>query len=183
MLKKILTKLGRLVALYFIITGVIASVVVLALAIDLSLPTFRAIGWHIRHGNKISFEGHTFHLPLLWNCDPNHYKEIDISEDHSTFGGLSSIDIASKGTILDSATAYQQQARMIANFNRLSKSPDTMYAETIHGKRLEFVCARADMGPLGETLFCRAANTDISVIVTASPKYRAETRAILETSE
>jgi len=58
-----------------------------------------------------------------------------------------------------------------------------MTPEVIHGKRLEFVCVRDDIGGIGAlTLFCRVPNTDLDVSVTATNNYEARARAILESS-
>ena len=181
-LKKLLTKLGRLILLFVIIIGSFFQIGIAGVVLKAYIPIFRSIGWRLRHGNKVAFDGHTFHLPFLWNCTPDdHLKSLELSEDHQLLPGLSSIDLSSTGRVLDSAAARRWQAEHIASSNRTV--PNLTASEIIHGKRLEFVCTRQDIDGVLETLFCNVSNTDLSVIVITSGKYRSQARAVLETSD
>ncbi|MBB5065972.1 hypothetical protein [Granulicella mallensis] len=179
----ILKKLGRLLWLFVIANVSIFLLSVVGSVIWANISTVQAVGWHLLHGNKVAFDGHTFHVPLLWNCTPDgRHKGLELSEEHELLGGQSSIQMKSTGKVLDAPDVYRLRAEGIATLNRM-KSPDTYSSEIIHGKQLEFVCVRDDMGSLGETLFCKVSNTDISVTVSASKKYRIQARSILESSD
>lgn len=181
-LNKILKGLGRLLWLFVIANICIVVLSVVGLVVWANISTVQAIGWHLRHGNKVALDGHIFHVPLLWNCTPDtRPKSLKLEEDHEILGGLNSIDLSATGKVLDSTAARRWQAEHIASVNRTA--PDTLSGEIIHGKHLEFVCLRNNIGGIGDSLFCRVSNTDLSVDVFASKKYRTETRAILETSD
>ncbi len=91
-----LKKLGRLTLLFMAITGQLEIVLLIAIFAEKSDITFtygvrltlsRATAWHLRHGNTITFDGHTFHLPHSWYPNPDSRPgELDLQ--HATFGSL-----------------------------------------------------------------------------------------------
>jgi hypothetical protein len=175
-------KLTRLIILFVIVNAGLAGLVFLIHAFLLSLPTLEAIGWHARHGNKFVLEGHTFHVPLRWNCTLSHYNEWELSEDHPFAPGLSSsVTLSSAGPILDEAAISRLEANEMTQ--QMPSGLGSKSIEIIRGKQLEFHCMRMDMERFGDVLFCHVPNTKISVSTTASAKYEIETRAILETSD
>ena len=168
-------KLSRLLTLFVIANVALAGLAALFLVFKLAQPTMSALVWHLRHGNKFVLEGHTFVLPLRWNCTLVRYREWNLSEDHPSSHGESSIAINATGTVMDIDAIKRYQSVMFAGVNPAATG--LLKTETLHGKRLAFICMA---GPNGDLLLCRIPNTDISIIAGASGSGMAETRAILE---
>ena len=174
-------KLTRLLILFGIVSAGLVALAYLILGLDMCVPTLSAVGWHVRHGNKFVLEGHTFHVPLRWNCIQTHYKEWELSEDHSfSQRPSSSVTLSSAGPLLDEAAISRLEA------NAMTQSLPSLGSkslEIINGKKLQFRCMRMDMRKFGDVLFCRVPNTNISVTTSALAQDETETRAILETSD
>ena len=138
---------------------------------------------NMRNGNTVALEGHTFHVPLLYEPEVSKGgKQIDIFEYPRLLSGAASVTVESNPKVFDSASADRWQAQLIAVTSNRPNSPTQTIPVTLHGKKLTFVCVDLlFMG--GESLFCHAAGTSLTVSTTASPTRIKETRAVLETSE
>jgi hypothetical protein len=154
-----------------------------ALLILSCLPAMRAIAWHLRNGNTVVVEGHTFHAPLLYEVNWDAPKTtVDIVRYPGLIEGASLVYIVAKGKIFEIADALKWQAQLTGIINSRAKPADRFYPATIHGKQLTFICVHNDVAGFGESFMCHAVGTNLSVSTTASYKYRDEARAIFETS-
>jgi hypothetical protein len=183
MSKEIPVKLSRVITLFGIVSASIIALAILFVAFLVAQPTFEAIGWHLCHGNKVVFDGHTFHIPLMWHCTFEPYKNaLEIEQKN----GVGYIELTSSGQVLDSATARKWQEKTIADFNAFNKlSLDKRSSRIIKGQTLEFVCVSTDMSmpQFGDSLDCRISNTDLTASIFDAANDHDEMESILVTSK
>lgn len=173
----------RLAKLFGIVVASITLLGVIAVVGMAEWPLVTAILWHMRNGNTVALEGHSFHVPLLYEPEVSKGgKQIDIFEYPRLLSGAASVTVESGTKSFDSESIDRWQAQLIAVTNNRPNSPTQTIPVTLHGKKLTFVCVDLlFMG--GESLFCHAAGTSLAVSTMASPARIKETRAVFETSE
>jgi hypothetical protein len=183
MSKEIPVKLSRVIHLFGIVSASIIALAILFIAFLVVQPTFEAIGWHLRHGNKVVFDGHTFHVPLMWHCTSEPYRNA-LEIDHKT--GAGNIELISTGQVLDSAAAHAWQAKTIIDQNNFNKgSSFKKSGQIIAGKNLEFVCVStdSDLPYHVDMLDCRISNTDLTASIASIDRLHPEVESILVTSK
>ena len=172
----------RLAKLFGIIVGGITLLAVLAVVGLAEWPLVTATVWHLRNGNAVELEGHSFHVPPLYHPEvSNGGKQIDIMKDPRLFAGGASVTLESNPKTLDEDAINRWQAALIAAIRNHRHDPPAPTPLTVRGKKLTFLCV--DIGVGGESLVCHAVGTNLTVGTWASPAHVQETRTILETSE
>jgi hypothetical protein len=173
----------RLIKLFLIAMGSFVILGLLAVLMMASSPAMSAIGWHIRHGDTVTVEGHIFRVPFSYDVTSNgSNSEIQIARYPGLFDGASWVTVEAKGKVFQTEDALAWQTQVISAVNTAPKPDSRLYPESVHGRQLTFICVRNDLQGVAETLICHAAGTNLGVSTTASNKYRREVREILETS-
>jgi hypothetical protein len=172
----------RLVMLFGMIVGNMVLLAVIAGVGFAEWPLVTATLWHMRNGNTVELEGHTFHVPRLYEPEVSKGgKEIDILKDPRMFGGGAAVMLGSNPKVLDLGAANRWQAALIAPVNHNRHNIPQSLPLTLHGKKLTFVCVDLAMGG---ALICRAPGTSLTAATWASsPTQIQETRMVLETSD
>jgi hypothetical protein len=111
-LKTVLVRLARLVALYWIISLGLGVVTFVALVLIAERPSAEAITWHLRHGNEVTFQRHTFRLPLLWNASPARLG-VEFSLASTFSDGEATVNLESSGPVVGLVEAQAWQADKI----------------------------------------------------------------------
>jgi hypothetical protein len=177
------TTLFRIGRLYLIVTGIVANVIVLGAVVWLNAPALQAIAWHVRHGTHVTCGGHTFRAPWTWTLQADG-NTLDLQSQHPIFfDGAGGIRLKPAGRVMDETGARAWQQERLALLNSHIKSPDKMSGEILHGKKLEFVCVRSNIGDFGESLYCQAVGADILVSTDATNNYQDKTRDFLTSSD
>ena len=156
-------KPGRTV-LWWILGSVVLSVVYFLFLNDVA----KSLVWHLTHGNKVVFQGHSMTLPLLWRVEYRNDSVLKLAR--AAFfhpfvdGGLSgpeSMTIgrhSSGGGNIDDAAAVRWQNYMVAAFQ---SSHDYASPENLHAGSMHFYCFNRDDGSThGGCLDCKATGTD-----------------------
>ncbi len=183
MSREIPVKFSRVITLLGIVSATIIAFAIVVVAFLASLPTIRVLTWHLHHGNNVTFEGHTFHIPLMWASSYDPYrKTLYIEEKH----GLGSIELVSTGQVLDATAARQWQAKSIAaseKYDKVQLTPRS--SRVINGHGLEFVCLSTDFNSpfAADDLDCRISNTDIRALIFDTVDYRNAVESIITTSK
>jgi hypothetical protein len=173
----------RLVKLFGIVVGSIILIAVIAAVSFAEWPLVTATLWHVRNGNTVQLEGHSFRFPLSYEPEVSKGgKEIDLIQYPRLFSGGSSVTVESTPNALDIEAISRWQAAVIAAGNHHRYETVQSVPLTLHGRKLTFVCVDLVVGG-GESLICRAVGTDLAVSTWASPTHVKETRTVLETSE
>lgn len=195
LLKKLSTKLGRLALLFMAIMGQIDMILMAATVAERSSFTFtyeakpalRAVAWHIRHGDTVTYDGHAFHLPAYWYPEPN--RQVGGIDLHfAPFGSLSldSVHLAT-GQKRDGQTLHAEFAKTADHLNERSTIPNQWRVETLQGRNLTFQCLASDSPMLPpmmlHTLTCQASDSNLRVTLFTSTKSHTAALNILETSE
>jgi hypothetical protein len=168
----------RLLLLFGIAIG---SITLLGL-IGSEWPLVSAIAWHVRNGNTVTVEGHTFHVPLPYEPEiSNGGAQIEMIEYPRLLGGIAKVTIESTGKILDDTATNRWQSTLIDAIQKHATTDDSWETETIRGTRLTFTCI-VETSKLGQFLTCQANGTDIYVSTSASSGHINDTRAVLESS-
>ena len=173
----------RLVKLFGIVVGSITLLGVIAVVGMAEWPLVTAILWHMRNGNTVALEGHSFHVPLLYEPEVRKGgKQIDIFEYPRLLSGAASVTVESNARVFDSESLDRWQAQVINVTSNRPNSSTRSIPVTLHGKKLTFVCVDLVFFG-GESLLCHAVGTGLAVSTMAAPARIKETRAVLEMSE
>jgi hypothetical protein len=175
-------KLKRLLLLFGIVIGSITALGILGRVVIAEWPLVSALAWHMRNGNTVSLEGHTFKVPLMY--EPEISKggsQIDIAEDRRLFTIGSFISVESKSKLLDQTAVNRWQSALISALNQHSNNIARTVPLTLHGKKLTFICVDT-IFVSQESLICHAIGSDITASTYAPSDRIEQTRAILETS-
>jgi hypothetical protein len=183
-LKQISSNLRRLILLFLAIGGGLAIILVLLIGFD-PIPRIHAALWHLRHGNAVSYDGHTFHLPPSWYPDP-HSNPGQLALQHAEFASLDldRITLATKPPALDDRGTLDEIDKLTANLNKSTPGPSPQWTtESLRGRTLIFHCA-ASTGDTQQTLICQATSSDLRILVmTDDGSARTQALSILETSQ
>jgi hypothetical protein len=173
----------RLAKLFGIVVGSITLLAVIALISVAEWPLVRALLWHMRNGDTVVLEGHSFHVPFLFEPEVTKGgKQVDIIEYPRLLPGVASVTVESSPKAFDSESIDRWQALLIDAANKRPNNLIRSIPVTLHGKKLTFVCV--DLVFSGEeSLLCHSAGTSLTVSTTASPTHIRETRGVLETSD
>lgn len=185
LLKKPHSKLGGLTLLLIEIWGSLAALAIIVLLVVESLGPINAFLWHMRHGNTITFDGHTFHLPRSWYPEPAASPD-ELFLHRAQFGGASasSVALAIYPKTLDDQAASDRITAMTGSLNKIQSDSNMWIAETLRGRKLTFHCAVSTLAGVEESLTCQGANSNLTVIAIAiGHTARTQTLDILETSE
>jgi hypothetical protein len=186
LLKKFITKFGRLALLFIAVCGGLTAMLVLVILGFESTGPIHAALWHMRHGSTVSFDGHRFHLPLLWYPDPgNHPGQLDLQ--HAQFGSVAfdHITLATVPRQLDSQAAADDIAAMTAHLNDHELTPSSRWTiEKLNARTLVFQCTMQTTDGTEETLICQAVDSNLRILALTMGRA-AHTGAlnIIETSE
>jgi hypothetical protein len=172
----------RLIMLFAIIVGGTTLLGVIAIVGFAEWPLVTATLWHMRNGNTVELEGHSFHVPRLYRPEVSkNGKQIDMLRDPRLFEGGASVILESSPKVLDMDETNRWQAALIAPVNRNRHNTTPSLPLTLHGQRLAFVCVDF---VIGGALICRAAGTNLTVATWASsPDQIRETHMVIETSD
>ncbi len=76
----------RLVMLFGMVVGSMILLAVIAVVGFAEWPLVTATLWHMRNGNSVEFEGHSFRVPIFYEPEVSKGgKEIDITESSRLF--------------------------------------------------------------------------------------------------
>jgi hypothetical protein len=182
--REIPVKLSRVIILFGIISAGIIALGVLVGAFFAVEPALDTVCWHLQHGNKVAFDGHAFHLPLMWSATPEPATNGLLI--HRAYGGAI-VDLTSTGLVLDPAAAKAWQEQRIALFNAVHHDPEVgqEMGRLLRGKNLELVCVDNGSESPGITglLDCRIINTDLQALVLTDARHQSELQSILDSSK
>jgi hypothetical protein len=173
----------RLLKLFGIVVGSIYLVAGIALVGVSESPLVTATLWHMRNGNTVQLEGHSFRVPLLYEPELSKGgKKIDITESPRLFSRGASVSVEANAKVFDAEAAHAWQANLLAELDQHRNNTSRSVPLTLRGKKLTFVCI--NLGGGGGVLICHAVGTDLAVFTRASSPARIQqVRTILETSE
>lgn len=132
----------------------------------------RSLMWHLAHGDKVAYQGHTMRLPLLWRQEDSSGAKLELSR--AAFfhpfvdAGLSGPEFLAIGqggdpsATFDDAAAARWQTSMVASFKaaNLFAKP-----ENLTSGAMTFYCFnRDDANTHGGALDCKAGGTNWEVI-------------------
>ena len=183
--KKLATKFKRLTLLFVAICGGIIVILLLVITAEASGPIHAAI-WHMRHGNTVSFDGHRFHLPLLWYPDPDsHPGQFGIQRAQFGSMAFSHITLATEPRQLDDHAAINDIAVMTAHLNKHELDPSSRWTtEALQGRSLAFHCTMQTSNGAEETLICQAAGSNLRVLaITMGRSAHTQALDVIETCE
>ena len=181
--KQLVVSPRRLAQLFGIVIGGTTLLAVIAIVCIAEWPAASAILWHMRNGNTVAVEGHSFRVPLLYEPEVSKGgKQIEIVEYRGLLSGGASVTIESSPRSFDSISIDHLQKLLTTAGNKLPNKPLQSTPVTLKAKKLSFACVDL-VSTLGESLICDVVGTNLKVYTTAPPAHIQETRKILVTSD
>jgi hypothetical protein len=144
-----------------------------------------SLWWHCLHGNKVSFDGHTIAIPLMWRVNRTEDgRRIVVIPAHKFPGAFFTIESLAANRITEEDSAMQWQTDTAnRRTSDMSSLDGPLRAEIVRAKTTAFYCV--DWVPDGEEwLFsCKAVGTNWEIRGVGEPKALKNAKKILSSIE
>lgn len=158
-------------------------IAIVAIIVASGMLLFRAqiaaLLWHLRHGNELTWDGHSMTLPLLWT--PSSGSDVNVLKVHRAFtsGGEDELSFKNSEMFLGSTDqASKWQAETVESMNSKSTSkPYTAY--TVVTDAGDVFCIDSGKGGLTANFVCKLAGSNLGIGFVGKPNHELDARAIV----